>query len=100
MTGNAKTEGRIERAARLRWVPLTRMRVNPLAQRDLNQARVNRLAAVQAQLQELWEASLQERPGSMSGRPSAFWTACWHRTALPGSDLAPILPRKRTRQEG
>ena len=40
MTGMAKMEGRIEREARLRWVPLTQMRVNPLAQRDLNQARV------------------------------------------------------------
>ena len=37
--------GRIERAARLRWVPLTRMRVNPLAQRELRPARVSRLAA-------------------------------------------------------
>jgi ParB-like nuclease domain len=45
MTGNGKIEGRIERAARLRWVPLTRMRVNPLAQRDLNPARVSKLAA-------------------------------------------------------
>ena len=45
MTGNGKIEGRIERAARLRWVPLTRMRVNPLAQRDLNPARVAKLAA-------------------------------------------------------
>ena len=46
MTGMAKIEGRIERQARLRWVPLTQMRVNPLAQRDLNQARVSKLAAV------------------------------------------------------
>jgi len=46
VTGKAETEGRIERAARLRWVPLAVMRVNLLAQRDLNQARVNRLAAV------------------------------------------------------
>jgi hypothetical protein len=45
MTGNGKIEGRLERAARLRWVPLTRMRVNPLAQRDLNPARVSKLAA-------------------------------------------------------
>ena len=42
----AKADGRIEREARLRWVPLTQMRVNPLAQRDLNQARVSKLAAV------------------------------------------------------
>jgi hypothetical protein len=45
MTGNGKADGRIERQARLRWVPLTQMRVNPLAQRDLNQARVAKLAA-------------------------------------------------------
>jgi hypothetical protein len=46
MTGMGKVEGRIERQARLRWVPLSQMRVNPLAQRDLNQARVAKLAAV------------------------------------------------------
>jgi ParB-like nuclease domain len=45
MTGIGKIDGRIERQARLRWVPLTQMRVNPLAQRDLNQARVSKLAA-------------------------------------------------------
>jgi ParB-like nuclease domain len=46
MTGDGKVDGRVERQARLRWVPLTQMRVNPLAQRDLNQARVSKLAAV------------------------------------------------------
>jgi hypothetical protein len=46
MTTSGKTGDRIERAARLRWVPLAQMRVNPLAQRDLNQARVSKLAAV------------------------------------------------------
>jgi hypothetical protein len=45
MTVNGTVEGRIERAARLRWVPLARLRVNPLAQRDLNHARVSKLAA-------------------------------------------------------
>jgi hypothetical protein len=45
MTRTTKAGGRIEREARLRWVPLTQMRVNPLAQRDLNQARVSKLAA-------------------------------------------------------
>jgi hypothetical protein len=45
MNAIGKVEGRIERAARLRWVPLAQMRVNPLAQRDLNQARVTKLAA-------------------------------------------------------
>jgi ParB-like nuclease domain len=46
MTGIGKDQARIERQARLRWVPLSRMRVNPLAQRDLNSARVAKLAAV------------------------------------------------------
>ena len=45
MTSITETEGRLEREARLRWVPLTQMRVNPLAQRDINPARVSRLAA-------------------------------------------------------
>lgn len=36
---------RIERAASLRWVPLALMRVSPLAQRELNRARVDRIAA-------------------------------------------------------
>jgi hypothetical protein len=45
MTGNSMIGGRVERMARLRWVPLTQMRVNPLAQRDLNHARVSELAA-------------------------------------------------------
>lgn len=45
MTAVGQAGGRIERAARLRWVPLAAMRVNPLAQRDLNFARVTRLAA-------------------------------------------------------
>jgi hypothetical protein len=43
--GNGRPAGQIERAARLRWVPLDRMRVNPLAQRELRPARVSRLAA-------------------------------------------------------
>src|SRR5262249_34312436 len=45
MTASGKTAGRSGAAARLRWVPLAQMRVNPLAQRDLNQARVSALAA-------------------------------------------------------
>jgi hypothetical protein len=36
---------RMQREARLQWVPISAMRVSPLAQRDLNQARVDRLAA-------------------------------------------------------
>jgi hypothetical protein len=41
-----KTSGkpRVERDAKLEWVPISLMKVSPLAQRDLNQARVDRLA--------------------------------------------------------
>jgi hypothetical protein len=41
---NGKTTGtRVERQARLRWVPLNLIKVNPLAQRELNTARVDKL---------------------------------------------------------
>ena len=62
MTGNGKPGGRIEREGRLRWVPLTQMRVNPLAQRDLNQARVNRLAAA-FDLEQMGAPAVSDRGG-------------------------------------
>lgn len=37
------TGKKVERTARLRWIPLGRTKVNPLAQRDLNPARVDKL---------------------------------------------------------
>jgi len=40
-----KTGTKVERTAHLKWVPLIKMRVNPLAQRDINQARVDKLVA-------------------------------------------------------
>lgn len=40
-----KTTTKIERVARLRWIPLDQIKVNPLAQRDLQQARVDHLEA-------------------------------------------------------
>lgn len=36
---------RVTREARLRWVPIEQMRVSAVSQRDLNQARVDRIAA-------------------------------------------------------
>lgn len=39
------TAKRVQREAVLEWVPIELMQVSPLAQRDLNQARVDRLAA-------------------------------------------------------
>lgn len=39
------TPTKVQRGARLRWVPIAQMKVNPLAQREMNQARVDRMAA-------------------------------------------------------
>ena len=36
---------KIERTARLRWVPIPKMRVSPLSQREMNQNRVNKIAS-------------------------------------------------------
>lgn len=41
----AQTQTRIQREARLMWVPIPRMKVNPTAQRQLNKAWVDHLAA-------------------------------------------------------
>lgn len=41
---NPTGTNRVTREARLSWVPIALMRVNPLAQRELNPARVDRLA--------------------------------------------------------
>lgn len=45
MTNPTSSTTRVSRDARLKWVPIADMRVSPLAQRDLNQARVDRIAA-------------------------------------------------------
>jgi hypothetical protein len=45
MTRNGTDNNRIEREARLRWIPIPQMRVSPLAQRRLNGQRVDHLAA-------------------------------------------------------
>lgn len=56
-----KTTGnRVEREARLRWVPLNKMRVNPLAQRALNQARVDKIAA-EFDLEQMGNPTVSER---------------------------------------
>lgn len=44
MTNNNDPK-RLERDARLRWVPITKMKVSPVAQRDLNQSRVDHLVS-------------------------------------------------------
>lgn len=53
---------KIERDARLRWVPLEKMKVSPVAQRDLKQARVDHLAA-DFDLEQLGTPTVNERDG-------------------------------------
>lgn len=45
MPAKPSSKPRVEREAQLKWVPISLMKVSPLAQRDLNQARVDKLAA-------------------------------------------------------
>ena len=54
---------RVERAARLKWVPIPKMKVSPVAQRELNQARVDRLAA-NFDLEQLGTPTVNERGGA------------------------------------
>jgi hypothetical protein len=45
VTGKNGSGAKVERVAHLRWVPLGRVKVNPLAQREMVQARVDKLVA-------------------------------------------------------
>lgn len=54
------TGKRVEREARLRWVPLSQMKVNPLAQRELNPARVDKIAA-EMELEQLGNPTVNLR---------------------------------------
>lgn len=53
---------RIEREARLRWVPIHSMKVSPLAQRELNEAWVDRLAS-EMRLEDLGYPTVSLRDG-------------------------------------
>lgn len=57
------TNPKIEREARLQWVPLNKMKVSPLAQRELNEAWVDRLAA-EMQLEDLGYPVVNKRDDS------------------------------------
>lgn len=61
MTNN--TGKRVQREARLEWVPIPDMRVSPLAQRELNQARVNQLSA-DFDLEQLGTPTVNLRDGN------------------------------------
>lgn len=59
----AKPTGkRVEREARLRWVPFNSLRVNPLAQRELNRGRVNKLIA-EMELERIGNPTVNARDG-------------------------------------
>lgn len=62
MTTKATT-GKVERAARLQWIPLDQMKINLLAQRELNQARVDHLAA-SFDLEQIGVPTVSHRDGS------------------------------------
>lgn len=64
MTTNATTgtRNRVERSARLKWVPVAMMRVSPLAQRDLNAARVDKIAA-NFDVERIGTPTVNERSG-------------------------------------
>lgn len=53
---------RVERAARLRWIPLGKTRVSPLAQRDLNDSRVEHITA-NMDLEQIGTPTVNERDG-------------------------------------
>lgn len=54
------TGKKVEREARLRWVPLAQIRINPLAQRELNTARVDKLAS-EMELEQLGNPTVSLR---------------------------------------
>lgn len=100
MTNSSDSNGRVERSARLRWVPIAKMKVNPLAQRDLNQARVDHLAA-NFDLEQLGTPTVSEREGHFfiidgQHRIEALrqmgWgdqqIQCWTYTGLTGEEEA------------
>lgn len=57
-------KNRVEREARLRWEPIGLMRVSPLAQRDLNKARVDHLVA-NFDLEQIGTPTVNRRNGGL-----------------------------------
>lgn len=54
---------KVEREARLRWVPIPAMKVSPLGQRELNTARVDRIAS-NFDLEQIGTPTVNERDGA------------------------------------
>lgn len=59
MTNSSK---KVERSARLRWVPIEKMKVSPLAQRGLNPSRVDKIAAT-FDVEQVGTPTVNERDG-------------------------------------
>jgi len=57
-----KPTTKVERAARLKWVPLDQMKVNPLAQREISQPRIDHLVA-SLDLEQLGAPTVSWRDG-------------------------------------
>lgn len=97
------SSNKIQREARLQWVPIDKMRVSPLAQRDLKQARVDYIAA-NMDLEQLGNPTVSDRDGHFyiidgQHRVEAYkvWTGedwadqhlhCWVYTGLTEQDEA------------
>lgn len=56
------TPKKVERQAHLRWVPLDNMRINPLAQREINEARVDKLVS-ELSLEQIGFFTVNHRDG-------------------------------------
>lgn len=65
MTNSTATlnRGRVTREATLRWVPLSEMRVSPVAQRDLNHNKLNEILT-DLDLEQLGALTVSERDGA------------------------------------
>lgn len=80
------TAPRIERQAHLRWVPLNKMRINPLAQRELNTSRVDKLAS-EMELEQLGYPTVNFRDGwfyVIDGQHRIEALKKWYGEADPG----------------
>ena len=59
---NVPRPDRVEREARLRWVPIATMTVSPLAQREINQSRVDHIVAT-FDLEQIGTPTVNKRDG-------------------------------------
>lgn len=91
---------KVERVARLHWCPIANMRVNPLAQRELNEARVDRIVA-DFDPEQIGTPTVNERDGHLyildghhriEGMRRMGWTdqkvQCWLYTGLTEAEEA------------